>query len=194
GIGSLPATLRDRSVLIPLVPAEEGQIANRFDPLRTEIEQTLARKLARWAADNFNALAACNPPLPPGAFNRLADNWRPLLAIAQIAGADWPARALNAFKCLSLPLLGGQWIAKSSSPVGQRNRGGLGKPLGRGEGGLVSPTGSFRRGRRPGAEGELHLPVASHSGSNLSSAFLDAEHSTLNARRSPQLLPSIRQI
>src|SRR5713101_9105097 len=49
GIGSLPATLRDRSVLIPLVQAEEGQITTRFDPLRTEIEHTLARKLARWA-------------------------------------------------------------------------------------------------------------------------------------------------
>jgi hypothetical protein len=97
GIGSLPATLRDRSVLVPLVQAEEGQIAARFDPLRTDIEKTLARKLARWAADNFDALAACDPPLPPGAFNRLADNWRPLLAVAQIAGGDWPARALDAF-------------------------------------------------------------------------------------------------
>jgi hypothetical protein len=33
GIGSLPATLRDRSVLVPLVAAEEGQIATRFDKL-----------------------------------------------------------------------------------------------------------------------------------------------------------------
>jgi hypothetical protein len=101
GIGSLPATLRDRSVLIPLVPAEEGQIAARFDPLRIDIEKTLARKLARWARDNFDALAACDPPLPPGAFNRLADNWRPLLAVAQIAGGDWPARALDAFAKLT---------------------------------------------------------------------------------------------
>jgi hypothetical protein len=116
GIGSLPATLRDRSVLVPLVAAEEGQITTRFDPLRTEIEHTLARKLARWAADNFDALAACNPPLPPGAFNRLADNWRPLFAIAQIAGGDWPARALAAFRCLSCP-------PSLSASVGERDRG-----------------------------------------------------------------------
>src|SRR5205807_7830197 len=58
GIGSLPATLRDRSVLIPLFAADEGQITTRFDPLRTELETTLARKLARWASDNFEALAA----------------------------------------------------------------------------------------------------------------------------------------
>src|SRR6266568_6722136 len=63
GIGSLPATLRDRSILIPLVEAEEGQIATRFDPMSIEIEILLARKLARWAADNFDALAACDPTL-----------------------------------------------------------------------------------------------------------------------------------
>jgi putative DNA primase/helicase len=101
GIGSLPATLHDRSILIPLVPAEDGQIRVRFDPLHTDIETTLARKLARWAQDNFDALAACKPSLPPGAFNRLADNWRPLLAVAQVAGGDWPARALDAFAKLT---------------------------------------------------------------------------------------------
>jgi hypothetical protein len=38
GIGSLPATLRDRSILLPLVPAADGQLTARFDPLHTEIE------------------------------------------------------------------------------------------------------------------------------------------------------------
>ena len=55
----------------------------------------------RWAKDNFDALAACNPTMPPGAFNRLADNWRPLLAMAQIAGGDWPQRAAEAFALLT---------------------------------------------------------------------------------------------
>src|SRR5439155_2789463 len=55
----------------------------------------------RGQGDNFPALAACNPPLPPGAFNRLADNWRPLFAIAQVAGGDWPQRALAAFTHLN---------------------------------------------------------------------------------------------
>src|SRR5205085_7863594 len=59
GIGSLPATLRDRSILIPLVAAEEGQLTTSFDQLHTETENILARKLARWASDNFSALAAC---------------------------------------------------------------------------------------------------------------------------------------
>jgi hypothetical protein len=100
GIGTLPATLRDRSIIIPLVQAEEGQIAIPFDSLKIEAETIIARKLARWANDNFAALAACKPALPPGAFNRLADNWRPLFAIAEVAGGEWPRRALEAFTLL----------------------------------------------------------------------------------------------
>ena len=29
--------------------------------------------------------------MPAGVFNRAADNWRPLLAIADAAGGEWPA-------------------------------------------------------------------------------------------------------
>jgi hypothetical protein len=101
GIGPLPATLRDRSILIPLVRAKPAQLKTRFDPYHAETETILGRKLARWARDNFDAIAACNPPLPPGAFNRLADNWRPLFAIAHVAGDDWPQRAAEAFAQLS---------------------------------------------------------------------------------------------
>ena len=100
-IGPLPATLRDRSILIPLLKAQPGQIAARFDAHNSQTENILGRKLARWAKDNFDALAACNPTMPPGAFNRLADNWRPLFAIAQIAGGDWPQRAAEAFALLT---------------------------------------------------------------------------------------------
>ncbi len=101
GIGSLPGTLLDRSVSIPLLPAKPGEIAEHFDPQNTQIENVLARKLARWTQDNFLALKTCEPVLPPAAFNRLGDNWRPLFAIAQVAGGDWPALALNAFTCLT---------------------------------------------------------------------------------------------
>jgi len=39
--------------------------------------------------------------MPKNAFNRLGDNWRPLFAIAEIAGDDWPQRAVNAFAKLT---------------------------------------------------------------------------------------------
>jgi hypothetical protein len=101
GIGDLPGTLRDRSITIVLLPAEADELESRFDSLHTEIESVLCRKLARWTQDHFAILQACNPTMPPSAYNRLADNWRPLFAIAQTAGGDWPRRALEAFNHLT---------------------------------------------------------------------------------------------
>lgn len=101
GIGELPVTLRDRSILIPMERAKPGQIQERFKERRTEIERTLGRKLARWAKDHFEELGGCEPVLPPSAYNRLGDNWRPLFAVAQVAGGEWPRRALAAFEHLA---------------------------------------------------------------------------------------------
>jgi hypothetical protein len=52
-----------------------------------------------WTRDNFDAIASCDPPLP--ACNRLADNWRPLFAVAQVIGGHWPARILDSFTHLT---------------------------------------------------------------------------------------------
>ncbi len=101
GIGKLPPTLDDRSIHIPLVKALPGQITAHFDKTQLEVEHMLARRLARWAQDNFETLKNLRPTLPPEAYNRLGDNWRPLFAIAQVVGGDWPARALAAFHHLS---------------------------------------------------------------------------------------------
>ncbi len=55
GIGSLPGTLSDRSIVIRLKRARPGELRQRFDSRHTEREQELARKLARFAGDNFTA-------------------------------------------------------------------------------------------------------------------------------------------
>jgi hypothetical protein len=102
GIGHLPPTLRDRSIVIPLVKAQPGQVQLRFNPDKAEIERTLGRKIARWAKDNYAAIAAFDdPPLPAIASNRLADNWRPLFTIAHIIGGHWPERLTEAFYALN---------------------------------------------------------------------------------------------
>jgi hypothetical protein len=101
GIGALPGTLHDRSIEIRLERAKPGELRKRFDSRRTESEQELCRKLARWCADNLGQLEACDPVLPGNAFNRLADNWRPLFAVAEIAGREWPQRAADAFTKLT---------------------------------------------------------------------------------------------
>jgi len=97
GIGALPGTLHDRSIIIRLERAKPGELSKRFDSRQIEHEKELCRKLARFVADNTARLQACDPKLPDGAFNRLADNWRPLFAIAEIAGGDWPERVSAAF-------------------------------------------------------------------------------------------------
>jgi hypothetical protein len=95
-IGQLPGTLADRSVTIDLVrrKADEAVEPFRFD--RVEHLVVLARKLARWAADNAEAIADVEPQMPSGLYNRAADNWRGLLAIATVAGGDWLARGHRA--------------------------------------------------------------------------------------------------
>ena len=39
--------------------------------------------------------------MPVNAFNRLADHWRPLLAVAEVAGGEWSQRAAAAFATLT---------------------------------------------------------------------------------------------
>jgi putative DNA primase/helicase len=101
GIGALPGTLHDRSIVLRLDRAKPGELSVRFDPRRTESEKELCRQLARWCADNRGRIQEIDPALPNGVFNRLADNWRPLFAIAEVAGEDWPNRCAGAFAKLS---------------------------------------------------------------------------------------------
>lgn len=100
GIGQLPATLHDRSVVVSLVRAKPGEVLARFDSRRTQREEALCRQLARWTADNRARMEASDPALPEGCHNRTADNWRPLFAVAEAAGAHWPARMRDAFAAL----------------------------------------------------------------------------------------------
>jgi putative DNA primase/helicase len=102
GIGKLPGTLADRSIQIRLVRAKPGEVTARFDSRHTETEQELARKLARWTADNLEAIKLADPSLPPTAHNRSADNWRPIFAIAEVLGGDWPHRALEGYNLIQV--------------------------------------------------------------------------------------------
>ena len=101
GIGNLPGTLHDRSIVIQLKRAKPGELQSRFDSRRSDKEKEIARKLARFCDDNRERIAACDPKLPKGVFNRLADNWRPLFAIAEIAGGDWLEKCATALTKLT---------------------------------------------------------------------------------------------
>lgn len=98
-IGRLPATLADRSVPIELRRRRSDEAIEQFRFDRTDHLDQLARKIARWASDNRDHIRGADPDMPAGVFNRVADNWRPLLAIADAAGGQWPARARSAVQC-----------------------------------------------------------------------------------------------
>jgi hypothetical protein len=53
----------------------------------------LCRKTARWAEDHSFALSNADPDVPDQLNDRAADNWRPLLAAADLVGGPWPAEA-----------------------------------------------------------------------------------------------------
>jgi hypothetical protein len=68
----------------------------------SEASAVLRRKAARWAADNVEALKTARPTVPEELNDRAADNWEPLLAIADLAGGDWPSLARAAAAKLSI--------------------------------------------------------------------------------------------
>jgi hypothetical protein len=93
-IGRLPDTLEDRSVVVSLRRRKSTERVKQFRSERADELRQIARKITRWASDNRDALAASEPDTGTLS-NRAADNWRPLLAIADCAGGDWPAVVRN---------------------------------------------------------------------------------------------------
>jgi len=101
-IGKLPGTMEDRAIVIHLKRKAKGDDIARFRPDRILGEcETIRRKLARWRDDNLEALKGSDPEIPEALHDRAADNWRPLLTVADLAGGNWPRLARDAAKVLS---------------------------------------------------------------------------------------------
>jgi putative DNA primase/helicase len=92
-IGVLPETLEDRSIQVTLRRRLLSENIEPFRSDRTNSYLDLSRMTARWSADHMQQLKAADPKVPAGIANREADNWRPLWAIADAAGGDWPKRS-----------------------------------------------------------------------------------------------------
>jgi uncharacterized protein DUF3631 len=97
-IGRLPGTLADRSIAVELQRRLDSEPIESFRSDRTGHLDKLASKAARWAADNVDRVRAADPLMPPGIYNRVADNWRGLVAIGDAAGGEWPQRARRALE------------------------------------------------------------------------------------------------
>lgn len=100
-IGDLPDSLFDRSVVVRLRRRQPREDVERLRLDRLGELEPLRRQCARWAADHLEELRRADPDVPPELHDRAADNWRPLLAIADAAGGSWPVRARQAAVALS---------------------------------------------------------------------------------------------
>jgi hypothetical protein len=103
GIGDcLPDTITDRSIPIRLKRQTRDEQGERFR-LR-EVEpwgHALRDRLATWLEPQLDYIATLRPLLPEELDDRAQDVWEALLAIADLAGKDWPARAHRAAIALS---------------------------------------------------------------------------------------------
>jgi hypothetical protein len=95
GIGKLPDTVADRSIPIRLKRRAPSEPVAKFR-LRAASEEVRGLEFPDIAVPDGSLV-----PVPDELNDRAADSWEPLLAIADAAGADWPARARLAAIALS---------------------------------------------------------------------------------------------
>lgn len=99
-IGKLPATLHDRAIGIAMRRKFPTEKVEKLRADRIDLK-LLQQQCRRWALDNLEKLRAADPVMPEGLNDRAADNWRSLLAIAELAGEDWKEETLAAIKTLA---------------------------------------------------------------------------------------------
>jgi hypothetical protein len=103
GIGNaLPDTVRDRSIRIELKRQAFDERAERFHWRKVEQEAaTLQARVEAWAANHVEDLKERDPAVIEEISDRAFDGWEPLLAIAEVAGGEWPTSARVAATNLS---------------------------------------------------------------------------------------------
>ena len=101
-IGRLPATLEDRSILVQMRRRRPDETVERFRLAQNDAGLLyLARRCARWTADNIVSLGNDQTNIPGGLHDRAGDNWEPLIGIADRAGGRWPEAARRVALSLS---------------------------------------------------------------------------------------------
>ena len=102
GIGNLPDTVASRSIPIRLKRKAPDETVERFHERRARDEaEPLHQALTSLGVEYVDRLAEAEPELLAELPDRAADVWEPLLAIADLAGDEWPQRARQAAVDLS---------------------------------------------------------------------------------------------
>ena len=94
GLGDLPDTILTRSVVVRMrrrAPSEHVSPYRRRDAAGEAA--ALYAHIAEWCDGLRGDIGDARPQFPPGVADRDADVWEALLAVADAAGGDWPARA-----------------------------------------------------------------------------------------------------
>jgi uncharacterized protein DUF3631 len=94
GIGSLPATVADRSIPVRMERRSKVDPVAKFrradlEPDAIEIRQVLEALAA-------SQTLSSSTDVPAELDDRAAESWEPLLALADLAGGDWPQKARRA--------------------------------------------------------------------------------------------------
>ena len=97
----LPDTTLSRSIIIEMKRKRAGELVEHFRSIDDAGLAELRQRALRWARENGERLKAVTPAMPPGFENQLGDNWYLLLAIADLAGGEWPEKARHAASRLS---------------------------------------------------------------------------------------------
>ncbi len=100
GIGAMPDTIEDRAVVIRMRRRAPGETVSPYRHRRDgPALRAIAERLARWTRAHLAGLEAAEPTMPLE--DRAADTWEPLIAVADLAGGDWPERARRAAEVLN---------------------------------------------------------------------------------------------
>ncbi|MFD4373337.1 DUF3631 domain-containing protein [Streptomyces sp. NPDC058486] len=99
GIGDLPDTIMDRSVVIRMRRRGPGEKVAEFRTVRdTPALHAVRDRLVAWLGPLHDPAMSLTPPMPVE--DRAADTWQPLVAVADLAGGTWPEAARAA--CLAM--------------------------------------------------------------------------------------------
>ncbi|MCB6182975.1 DUF3631 domain-containing protein [Leeia sp. TBRC 13508] len=102
GIGKRAGTIESRSIPLAMRRKLPHETTERRRSKQAEaFFLDLKSRIARWTEDNAEQITNVLPSIPNGLNNRTADNWEPLLAIADAAGAGWSDKARKAALKLS---------------------------------------------------------------------------------------------
>ncbi|MDT0445047.1 DUF3631 domain-containing protein [Streptomyces sp. DSM 41886] len=100
GIGDLPDTIMDRSVVIRMRRRAPGESVAAFRTGRdTPALHALRDRLAAWLRPLCAQAEDMEPDMPVE--DRAADTWEPLVIIADLGGGEWPALARTACRAMT---------------------------------------------------------------------------------------------